>query len=169
MSVTFFGNPVTLDGTLPKVQQSAPNFRLCDNVLDDLELTHFKGKKLLLNIFPSVDTPVCANSVRGFNLMASELDNTVVLCVSNDLPFTLTRFVDEFKLENVEIASCFKAPEFAVDYGVSIIGGALTGLTSRAVVVINEEGVVEHVQLVNEISEEPDYQSAKAALLGECA
>ncbi|WCP70374.1 thiol peroxidase (plasmid) [Vibrio tubiashii] len=166
MLVTFLGNPVQLAGEFVTAGQMAPNFTLCDKELNDFGLERFKGKRIILNIFPSVDTPTCANSVRAFNTVADSLQGAEVVCVSADLPFALARFVDEEKLSNVVIASCFRSPTFAADYGVALSEGALRGLTSRAVVVLDEESHILHAELVKEISEEPDYSAAVRAIQG---
>ncbi|WP_425667778.1 thiol peroxidase (plasmid) [Vibrio tubiashii] len=167
MSVTFLGNPVSVNGQLPQKGEQAPEFTLCDQTLADISIERFNGKKLVLNIFPSADTPTCADSIRSFNEAAKTLDNTVVLCVSADLPFALARFVERHKLHQVSIASCFRSPEFTQSYGVAIADGALRGLTSRAVVVLDEQRQVLHSQLVSEIADEPNYQQAIAAVKGE--
>ena len=166
MSVTFLGNPVELSGELLQQGQVAPSFTLCDHALADIGLEQFEGKKLILNIFPSVDTPTCANSVRAFNELAENLENTVVLCVSADLPFALTRFVEKHELNHVSIASFFRSPTFALDYGVAISDSVLRGLAARAVIVLDEERTVLHSQLVAEIADEPNYQQAVAAVKG---
>ncbi|AIS58292.1 thiol peroxidase (plasmid) [Vibrio coralliilyticus] len=166
MSVTFLGNPVTVAGNLPQQGQRAAEFTLCDQTLADIGADHFTGKKLILNIFPSVDTPTCADSVRAFNEAAKSLDNTVVLCVSADLPFALARFVEQHQLDQVAIGSCFRSPTFAHDYGLAITEGPLRGLASRAVVVLDEQRQVVYVQRVSEIADEPDYSSAVAAVKG---
>ncbi|MFY2507246.1 thiol peroxidase [Vibrio pectenicida] len=166
MSVTFLGNPVELSGELPQAGQIAPSFTLCDQSLADISPESFTGKKLLLNIFPSVDTPTCANSVRAFNEVAKKLDNTVVLCVSADLPFALARFVEKHNLQHVSIASFFRSPTFALDHGVAISDGALRGLATRAVIVLDEDRKVLHSQLVSEIADEPNYQQAIAVVKG---
>ena len=162
--VTFQGTPVNTVGDLPAVGQAAPDFTLTKTDLSDVSLADYKGKKLVLNIFPSVDTPVCAASVRRFNDEAGKLDNTEVLCISRDLPFALGRFCGAEGLENVTSASELRSDDFGQDYGVRIADSALAGLFARAIVVIDEEGKVVYTQLVPEIAEEPDYQGALAAL-----
>ncbi|WP_146490699.1 thiol peroxidase [Vibrio sp. T20] len=166
MLVTFLGNPVELVGNFPKHGHSAPDFTLCDKNLNDINLSSFYGKKVVLNIFPSIDTPVCANSVKTFNNLAREMPNTVVLCVSADLPFAQARFIEAERLENVSIASCFRSPTFSTSYGVNINEGALKGLTSRAVIVFDESCSVIHSELVDEITEEPNYENVTAAVKG---
>ncbi|MCC4265919.1 thiol peroxidase [Oceanimonas baumannii] len=163
-SVTFQGNSVAVSGQLPAAGQPAPDFTLTGADLSDIKLADFKGKKVLLNIFPSVDTGVCATSVRTFNEKAAGLNNTQVLCVSMDLPFASSRFCAAEGLENVQVASAFRHTEFLADYGVALSDGALRGLAARAVVCIDEDGKVTHVERVAELTNEPDYDGALAAL-----
>ncbi|MGW4164686.1 thiol peroxidase [Streptomyces sp. NPDC004788] len=162
--VALKGNPVTVDGVLPAQGTDAPAFTLVGEGLADKSLKDFAGKRKVLNIFPSVDTPTCAASVRAFNEKAAELDNTVVLCISADLPFAQARFCGAEGLENVQNLSTFRGREFHTDYGVAIADGALAGLTARAVVVLDENDKVLHTELVNEISQEPNYEAALAVL-----
>ncbi|MCI5148429.1 MAG: thiol peroxidase [Candidatus Electrothrix sp. MAN1_4] len=162
--VTFQGTPVNTVGDLPAVGQDAPDFIVTTTDLSDVSLAIYKGKKLVLNIFPSIDTPVCAASVRRFNDEAGKLENTEVLCISRDLPFALGRFCGAEGLEGVTSASELRSDDFGKDYGVRITDSALAGLFARAIVVIDEGGKVLYTQLVPEIAEEPDYQSALAAL-----
>ncbi|MCW5204447.1 thiol peroxidase [Desulfobulbus sp. N2] len=162
--VTFQGTPVNTAGELPAVGQAAPDFTLTKTDMSDASLADYKGKKLVLNIFPSIDTPVCATSVRRFNDEAGKLENTEVLCISRDLPFALARFCGAEGLESVISASELRSDAFGKDYGVRIIDSALAGLFARAIVVIDEEGKVIYTQLVSEIAEEPDYQKALASL-----
>ena len=158
--VTFQGTPVNTVGDLPTAGQDAPNFTLTKTDLSDVSLAEYKGKRVVLNIFPSVDTPVCAASVRRFNEEAGKLENTEVLCISRDLPFALGRFCGAEGLESVISASELRSDDFGRDYGIRIADSALAGLFARAVVVIDEEGKVTYTQLVSEIAEEPDYQSS---------
>lgn len=162
--VTFQGSPVNTVGDLPAVGQVAPDFTLTKTDLSDISLGDYKGKKLVLNIFPSVDTPVCAASVRRFNDEAGKLENTEVLCISRDLPFALGRFCGAEGLERVTSASELRSDAFGKDYGVRLADSALAGLFARAIVVIDEEGKVIYTQLAPEIAEEPDYEAALAAL-----
>ncbi|MEU8616412.1 thiol peroxidase [Streptomyces sp. NPDC048623] len=162
--VALKGNPVTVDGTLPATGTQAPEFTLVGEGLADKSLKDFAGRRKVLNIFPSVDTPTCAASVRAFNASAAELDNTVVLCISADLPFAQARFCGAEGLENVQNLSTLRGREFHTAYGVSIADGPLAGLTARAVVVLDEDDKVLHTELVNEISQEPNYEAALAAL-----
>lgn len=155
--VTFKGNPVNTNGQLPSVGEMAPDFKLVGSDLNELSLADYKGKKVVLNIFPSLDTDVCAMSVRQFNKWVSEKDNTVVLCISKDLPFAHSRFCGAEGLDNVITASDFRYNNFATDYGVLLTDSPLKGLMARAVVAINEEGKVVYTELVPEIAQEPSY------------
>jgi thiol peroxidase len=161
--ITFKGNPIHTCGSLPAVGSQAPDFCLTGTDLADLSLQHFLGKRLVLNIFPSVDTGVCAMSVRRFNAEAAQLENTVVLCVSLDLPFAHKRFCGAEGLEAVQSVSEMRARGFGEAYGVRMVDGPLAGLFSRAVVVVNGAGTVVYTQQVPEIVEEPNYAEALAA------
>lgn len=163
-TVTLKGNPVETQGDLPAVGSEAPEFTLVKADLSEFTLTSFKGKRVVLNIFPSVDTSTCATSVRRFNEAAAALDNTVVVCISADLPFAQSRFCGAEGLSNVETGSVFRAPEFSRDYGVAFTSGPLKGLLSRAVVVIDTDGKVLYTEQVAEITLEPDYEKALAVL-----
>jgi thiol peroxidase len=156
--ITLKGNPVTTVGTLPKTGSQAPNFTLTKADLTDLTLQDYAGKKIILSMFPSVDTGTCAAAARHFNEDAAKLSNTVVLCVSADLPFAQKRFCAAENLQNVTTASSFRHLEFGKNYGVTITDGPLAGLLSRAIVVIDEKGKVIYTQQVPEISDEPDYE-----------
>ena len=162
--VTLKGNPFQTVGNLPAAGSAAPDFRLVKNDLSEVGLADLKGQRVVLNVFPSVDTPTCAASVRTFNARASEAPNTVVLCVSADLPFATHRFCAAEGLQQVHPASVFRSPEFGQAYGLTLAEGPLKGLLARAVVVIDEQGVVRYTQLVPEIADEPDYNGALAAL-----
>lgn len=164
--VTLKGNPVRVDGNLPQVGSQAPDFRLVGSDLSDHSLADFTGKRKVLNIFPSIDTPTCATSVRKFNYEAGNLDNTVVLCISADLPFAQKRFCASEGLDNVVNLSMLRGREFLKDYGVAIGEGPLVGLAARAVVVLDEHDKVLHTELVPEIGNEPDYEAAVVALGG---
>ena len=162
-SITFHGDPVSTVGELPAVGSAAPAFDLVGADLAPVTSQSLAGRRVVLNIFPSVDTGVCAASVRQFNKLASELDNTTVVCVSADLPFAGSRFCGAEGLDDVVTASAFRS-SFGEDYGVTMTDGPLAGLLSRAVVVLDADGTVLHVQQVPEIAEEPDYEAAVAAL-----
>ncbi|HUS23747.1 MAG TPA: thiol peroxidase [Candidatus Binatia bacterium] len=163
-TLTLRGNPVHTSGELPKVGATAPAFRLVSPELKDVGLPDFQGRKKVLNIFPSVDTPTCATSVRKFNEKASQLKHTVVLCISADLPFAMKRFCAAEGLSNVINLSLMRGGRFAEDYGVRLQDGPLAGLTARAVVVLDESDKVVHAELVKEIADEPDYDAALKAL-----
>jgi len=163
-SITLGGNSINTTGNLPEKGVKAPDFKLVKSDLSSLSLGDLKGKKVVLNIFPSLDTGVCAASVRQFNAAASELENTVVVCVSKDLPFAHSRFCVAEGLQNVVSASDFKDGSFGNDYGVTIAESPLAGLLSRAVVVLDEEGMVKYTEQVPEIAQEPDYESALMAI-----
>lgn len=162
--VTRRGSPVQISGELPKVGSKAPAFRLVAGDLSDATLETFAGKRKVLNIFPSVDTPTCATSVRKFNAQANELSNAVVLCISADLPFAQARFCGAEGLENVKNLSTMRGAQFMQDYGVAIADGPMVGLTTRAVVVLDENDNVLHSELVPEIGQEPNYDAALAVL-----
>jgi thioredoxin-dependent peroxiredoxin len=162
--VTLGGNPIDVNGTFPSVGQQASDFTLVGTDLGDLKLDSFAGKRKVLNIVPSLDTPTCATSTRKFNESAGKLDNTVVVVVSGDLPFAMKRFCSTEGIENVVSASAFRGHEFAQAYGVDITSGPLRGLTARAVVVLDENNKVVHSELVPEIKQEPNYDAALAAL-----
>ncbi|MBO1518971.1 thiol peroxidase [Oceanisphaera pacifica] len=163
-TVTFQGNSVAVSGQFPQAGQAAADFTLTDGELNDVRLADFKGQKVLLNIFPSVDTGVCATSVRTFNEKAAALSNTKVLCVSMDLPFAFGRFCGAEGIENVQAASAFRHAAFLNAYGVALSDGPLRGLAARAVVCIDEQGQVSYSELVSEITDEPAYDAAIAAL-----
>lgn len=162
--VTFQGAPVKVFGKFPQPGSKAPAFSLCAADLNDLSLEDFQGKTLVLNIFPSIDTPVCATSVRKFNEKVASLNNTAVLCISADLPFATGRFCAAEGIENVKTGSFFRSPEFTEHYGVQIAEGALRGLAARAVIIINAQGNVAYSELVPEIAEEPNYDLALNAV-----
>lgn len=158
--ITFKGSPVNTVGELPAKGSKAPNFTLVNNELAEVSLADFNGKYIVLNIFPSLDTGVCAASVRKFNQEASKLNNTVILAVSADLPFAAGRFCTTEGIKNVVPASDFRNPEFGKDYGVLMTDGPLKGLLARSVVVIDPKGNISYTELVPEIAQEPDYQTA---------
>lgn len=163
-TVTLKGNPVTVGGHLPKAGDTAPDFLLTGKDLADVALTSWNGKRKVLNIVPSLDTPTCQKSTRVFNEKASAMDNAVVLVIAADLPFAMSRFCGAEGLSNVVTLSTFRGRDFHQKYGVDIADGPLRGLTARAVVVLDENNRVLHSQLVPEIATEPDYDAALKAL-----
>jgi len=163
-TVHFQGNPVKVSGQIPQTGSKAAPFTLVAKDLSDVSLSQYAGKRKVLNIFPSIDTGVCAASVRKFNQLATELDNTIVLCISADLPFAQSRFCGAEGLSNVVTLSTLRHPDFQQNYGVSLEDSALKGLTARAVIVLNEQDEVIFSELVNEITTEPDYAAALEAL-----
>jgi len=163
-SVTLKGNPVPVAGQLPQKGQSAPDFNLVNKDLQNVSLEQYAGKRKVLNIVPSLDTPTCQKSTRVFNEKASSMNNTVVLVVAADLPFAMSRFCGAEGLGNVITLSTLRDHAFHRRYGVDIVGGALEGLTARAVVVLDEHDKVVHSELVPEIASEPNYDAALAAL-----
>lgn len=162
--VTLKGHPIKVDGTFPSVGAKAPAFSLVGKDLADVTLDNFSGKRKVLNIFPSVDTPTCAASVRHFNESVSQLVNTVVLCISADLPFAQARFCGAEGLDNVVTLSTLRGQEFIKHYGVALAEGPFAGLTARAVVVLDEHDKVTHAELVGEIANEPNYEAVIAVL-----
>ena len=154
------GQEAHTSGPMVKVGQQAPDFQATNAEMKEVSLSSFKGKRVILNIFPSLDTPTCALSVRQFNARASELENTVVLCLSMDLPFAQSRFCSVEGLNNVVPLSLFRSQDFLQGYGIQLADGPLRGLMARAVVVIDENGKVCYTQLVSNISNEPDYDAA---------
>lgn len=163
--IKFKGNPLHTVGEPPRVGNRAPDFKLTRTDLKDVTLTDdYLGKHVVLNVTPSLDTGVCAKSLRRFNELASELHNTVILNVSRDLPFAVARFCGAEDIDNAEGLSSFRDDSFGRSYGLTITDGPMAGLLARAVIVIDEGGVVRHAQLVPEITQEPDYDAALAAL-----
>ena len=162
-TVTLKGNPFNTVGVLPSVGESAADFRLVKTDLSETTLADYKGSRLVLNIFLSVDMPTCAMSVRKFNEQVSQLENTKVLCVSADLPFAAARFCGAEGIDNVATGSSFRGT-FGTDYGVEFVDGPLKGLLSRSVVVLDESGKVIYTEQVSETADEPDYDAAVAAL-----
>ena len=163
-TVTLGGNPIHTNGELPKTGSKAPEFNLVKTDLSMATLADFAGSKVVLNIFPSIDTGTCATSVRTFNAKASTLDNTKVLCISRDLPFAQKRFCGAEGLENVINLSDFNTGNFGKDYGLEITDSVLVGLHSRVVIVLDENGIIKYAEQVPEIADEPNYESALAAL-----
>ncbi len=162
--ITLKGNPINTIGNLPEIGSKAPDFTLTKTDLSDVGLKDFAGKRVVLNIFPSLDTGVCAASVRRFNADAEKLENTVVLCASLDLPFAHARFCTTEGLENVVSLSALRTRSFGKNYGVMITDGPMAGLFSRAVVILDESGKVVYTEQVPEIVQEPNYQAALASL-----
>lgn len=163
-TITLGGNPINTTGELPKTGSKAADFKLIKTDLSTATLADFAGSKLVLNIFPSIDTGTCAASVRKFNEKAGALGNTKVLCISRDLPFAQKRFCGAEGLENVINLSDFNSGAFGKNYGLEILEGPLAGLHSRAIVVIDENGVITHTEQVAEIADEPNYDAALAVL-----
>ncbi|PIB25431.1 lipid hydroperoxide peroxidase [Maribacter sp. 4U21] len=164
-SVTLKGNIINTLGTLPSTGSKAPEFQLTKNDLSTVKLSDYQGSRVVLNIFPSVDTGTCAQSVRQFNQEAAELDNTIVLCVSKDLPFAQARFCGAEGIDNVEMLSDFRDGNFGKAYNLEFTDGPLAPLHSRAVVVVDENGKVIHTEQVPEIVDEPNYKAALKALM----
>ena len=162
--ITLKGNEIDTVGSLPKVGSKAPEFTGVGTDLSEVSLSNYAGKSVVLNIFPSIDTGVCAASARRFNSEAVKTDNTVVLCVSADLPFAHGRFCEAEGLKNVVPISVFRSADFGTSYGQTISNGPMAGLLARAVVVIDPEGNVKYVEQVPEITQEPDYDSALKAI-----
>lgn len=162
--ITLKGNEINTSGNIPEIGSPAKDFVLTKTDLSDVGLKDFKGKKIVMNIFPSLDTSVCANSVRRFNEEASKLENTVVLCISRDLPFAHNRFCETEGLKDVISLSELRNLDFGEDYGLRIINGPLAGLLARAVIVLDENLKVIYTELVPEIVQEPDYEKALESL-----
>ena len=163
--VTLKGNPISIGGNIPKIGQTARGFELANAKRETVTLETYAGKRKILNIFPSIDTPTCATSVREFNKKAAALSNTVVLCISADLPFAQSRFCGAEGIENVITLSSFRNNiQFATNYGVAILDSSLAGLTARAVIVLDENNKVLHSELVSEIANEPNYDAALSVL-----
>lgn len=163
-TIFFQGTPCHTYGNIPAVGTKAPAFILAGKDLNEVKLSDFEGKRVVLNIFPSLDTPVCAASVRRFNKEVTELDNTVVICISMDLPFAMGRFCTTEGLDNVVVASAFRSPIFVEQYGMQIVDGPLAGLLARAVIVLDKDHKVIFSDLVEEITNEPDYKGAISVL-----
>ncbi len=162
--ITLGGKPIQTIGNLPEKGSKAPAFTLTATELSSKSLSDYKGHRLVLNIFPSIDTGTCATSVRKFNEKASSLENTKVLCISKDLPFAMKRFCGAEGIENVETLSDYKTGEFGKSYNLTIADGPLETLHSRCVIVVNSDGTILHTEQVGEIADEPDYDAALASL-----
>ena len=163
-TIYFKGEPCHTYGTLPEVGQQMPCFHLAGADLSQVQCSDFEGKRIVLNIFPSLDTEVCARSVRHFNEAAAKLDDTVVICVSMDLPFAMHRFCTANGIKDVVVASAFRSPLFAQRFGVQICDGPLAGLLARAVIICDTDRKVIYRELVSEITNEPDYKAALSVL-----
>lgn len=163
-TIYFNGTPCHIYGNIPAVGTKAPCYSLVSKDLKDIRCNDYTGRRVVLNIFPSLDTPVCATSVRRFNQEAAGLDNTTVICVSMDLPFAQKRFCGAEGIENVEVASAFRSPTFSQQYGLQIVDGPLAGLLARAVIVMDENHKILYSELVEEITHEPDYKAALSVL-----
>lgn len=159
-TVYFKDQPCHTYGQIPAVGTDAPCFNLVTRDLRDITCKDFKGQRVVLNIFPSLDTPVCAASVRRFNVEAAKFPDTKVICVSMDLPFAMERFCEANDIQNVIAASAFRSPSFAQQYGVQLVDGPLSGLLARAVIIIDKDGKVAYTDLVEQITDEPDYDGA---------
>ncbi len=162
--ITFNGSPIHTIGSLPKLGSAAPDFIVTKTDLSEIHLSNYHGREIILNIFPSLDTPTCATVMRKFNEVAAKYQDVLILCVSEDLPFAQQRFCSAEHLQNVQPVSVFRHPDFGQRYGVSIIDGPLAGLLSRAVIVINKQGKITYTEQVPEITAEPDYKSMISAL-----
>lgn len=163
-TITLGGKPINTTGEMPTIGEKAPDFYLVKNDLSEARLNDYNGKKVIMNIFPSIDTGVCSASVRKFNELAAKLDNVKVLCISRDLPFAQKRFCGAEGIANVESLSDFRIGSFGMHYGVEIESGNFKSLHARAIVVLDEHGVVKYTELVPEIAQEPNYDAALAAL-----
>jgi thioredoxin-dependent peroxiredoxin len=163
-TVTLRGNPVQTNGELPKVGSKAPDFKLVNPDLKDVSLADFAGKKKILNIYPSIDTPVCATSTRKFNEKASSMKDAVVICIAADLPFAFRRFCGAEGLSNVQTLSLMRGKDFGKAYGVELTNGPMAGLLARAIVVLDQDNKVTHTELVPEIAQEPNYEAALKAV-----
>lgn len=162
--ITIQGNTINTSGSLPNVGDVAKDFELIKSDLSPVKLSDYKGQRVVLNIFPSVDTGICAQSVREFNKKAADLTNTKVLCISRDLPFAQARFCGAEGIENVETLSDFATGDFGKNYGLDIVDGVFANLHSRAVIVLDEQGVVTYTEQVPEIAQEPNYEAAMKVL-----
>ncbi|MFY7664759.1 thiol peroxidase [Flavobacterium sp.] len=163
-TVTLGGNAVQTSGDLPQIGAAAPAFTLVKTDLSEIHLSDYAGKRVILNIFPSIDTPTCATSVRMFNHKAAQLENTAILCISRDLPFAIKRFCGAEGIENVYAVSDFREGQFGKDYGLEFVTGPLKGLHARSVIVVDTDGKVIYTELVPEVANEPNYEQALAGL-----
>jgi len=163
-TITLQGNKIHTNGNLPEIGATAPDFVLVNKDLEDISLSSFPGKKKLISIVPSLDTPVCATSTKKFNDYAKDHEDTVILVIAADLPFAMSRFCGAEGVDNVVTLSIMRSNDFSSDYGVLIEDGPLAGITARALLVLDQDNTVVHAELVGEISEEPDYDAAIQAL-----
>ena len=163
-TVSLNGNPINTKGNLPSIGSKAPNFELTKDDLSDVTLDNYKGTRVIMNIFHSIDTGTCAASVRQFNQEASELENVKILCISKDLPFAMARFCGAENIENVETLSDFRDGNFGDNYNLTYIDGPIKGLLARSIIVLDENGVIVHTEQVHEVVEEPNYKAALEAL-----
>lgn len=166
-TVTLKGNPIQTSGELPKIEEKAPDFKLTVTDLSTQVLSDFEGHNVVLNIFPSIDTGTCAQSVRTFNQEAAEMENTKVLCISRDLPFAQARFCGAEGIDNVMMLSDYVNGSFGKAYGLDFVNGPLIGLHSRCVIVLDENGIIKYTEQVPETTEEPNYKAALNALLND--
>ncbi|AAW87959.1 lipid hydroperoxide peroxidase [Aliivibrio fischeri ES114] len=163
-SVTFQGNPVDISGNFPSKGQTIKNFLLCNSDLSDITLDNFEERNLIMYTYPSVDTPVCSKSLVYLNAKAKTLTNTTVLCISADLPFATNRFCKNEELTSIQTASFFRSENFTEDYGVNLNKGVLRGLAARSIIIVNSMGIIVHSELVDEITNEPDYDTINEVL-----
>lgn len=162
--ITLNGTPYHTSGDIPVVGTKAPDFTVTKNDLGEISLKNHLGKPIILNIFPSLDTPTCASTMKRFNQIAATLPDTLVLCISADLPFAQKRFCVAEHLDNIQPVSIFRHPSFAINYGVAITDGPLAGLLARAVIALDQSGKVIHTELVKELSNEPNYEALLKSL-----
>jgi len=166
-TVSLNGNPINTKGNLPSIGSKAPNFELTKDDLSDVTLDNYKGSRVIMNIFHSIDTGTCAASVRQFNQEASELENVKILCISKDLPFAMARFCGAENIENVETLSDFRDGNYGDNYNLTYIDGPIKGLLARSIIVLDENGVILHTEQVHEVVEEPNYKAALESLYDE--
>lgn len=163
-TITYKGSPIHTVGSLPAIGEKAPDFTVTKTDLSEIKLKNYLGKKVIMNIFPSLDTPTCASALNNFKEIANQFKNILILCISADLPFAQNRFFAGEEIKNIQPASIFRHSEFGKLYGVTITDSPLAGLLSRAIVILNEKGIVIYTQQVNEITDEPDYKAMVNAL-----
>jgi len=166
-TVSLNGNPINTKGNLPSIGSKAPNFELTKDDLSDVTLDNYKGSRVIMNVFHSIDTGTCAASVRQFNQEASDLENVKILCISKDLPFAMARFCGAENIENVETLSDFRDGNYGDNYNLTYIDGPIKGLLARSIIVLDENGVILHTEQVHEVVEEPNYKAALESLYDE--